>query len=381
MDKQTIANLGTALNLLGGITSISYIEIVESTADSATPLYSKLFTEGFTPEPFQNIAAMENITKGASEGNPISFQKNSDNGKTIFFCVIPLCLKEKSVYCVAQSSSEIFETDLAIVSLSGKLIAAQGKCLFNEKNETDSRYKEELMKMRNAQARLFPKFENIDGLDISAVYLPSDLMTGTFIDAFHLNKETYQIVTCDIIGNDPSSSFAGAAVRTLVRSYSSASTMPSALIELIDNRMSKIVSGIHSLLFLSVYQINQRSGKSVISSYGDINTVFYSKKKKGYIHVNTTQTGLNLAKKIVFKDISLILEPGDSLLFYTKGVKNATSEDGSQIYGEDRIIQNFKSNIESPPLEIIHSMTETIYEFTNYSNPADDIILMCIRKK
>ena len=157
MDKQTITNLGAALNLLGGITSISYIEIVESSADSATPLYSKQFTEGFTPEPFQSIAAMENITTGASEGNPVSFQKNIDNGKTIFFCVIPLFLKEKSVYCVAQSSSEIFETDLAIVSLTGKLIAAQGKCLFNDKAETDSRYKEELMKMRNAQARLFPK--------------------------------------------------------------------------------------------------------------------------------------------------------------------------------------------------------------------------------
>jgi serine phosphatase RsbU (regulator of sigma subunit) len=164
-----------------------------------------------------------------------------------------------------------------------------------------------------------------------------------------------------------------------VRSYSSSTTIPSALIQLIENRISKIISGIQSLLFLSVYQINQETGKTIISSYGEINTLLFSKSKKGHININNTQTGKNLSKKVTFKDISMSLESGDSLIFYTRGVKNAASENG-QAYGEDRIIENVKYNLELPSRDVIHSLTETIYDFTNYSNPSADIILMCIRK-
>jgi serine phosphatase RsbU (regulator of sigma subunit) len=128
-----------------------------------------------------------------------------------------------------------------------------------------------------------------------------------------------------------------------------------------------------------VYQINQRTGKAIISSYGEINTILFSKNKKGHININNTQTGQNLARKSSFKDISMSLETGDSLIFYTRGVKNAASEEG-QVYGEDRIIANVKYSLDLPSRDVIHSLTETIYDFTNYSNPAADIILMCIRK-
>jgi serine phosphatase RsbU (regulator of sigma subunit) len=380
MDKQAINDLGAALNNLASVTSLAHIDIVEVNTGTATSLYSHTHAREYAPAPFSAIQDNENIQKGGVVGAPIMISTKGEKAPGVFFCVIPVYRAEKTVYCIAQSASEIFEADRDIFTLCARLIAATAKHVFTEKTDGESRYKDELMKMRNVQARLFPKFENIQGLDVSAVYLPSDLMTGTFVDAFHLNKETYQIVTCDIIGNDPSSSFAGAAARTLVRSYSSATTMPSALIELIVSRMSKIVSGMHALLFLSVYQINQRSGKAIISSYGDINTVFYSSAKKGHIHINETPTGQNLAKKVVFKDISLMLAPGDALLFYTKGVKNATSPDGAGKYGEGRIIENFKATIASTSLEIIHSMTETIYEFTDYATPPDDIVLMCIKK-
>ncbi len=379
MDKTRIEKISSALSALSGITSIAGIDIVSVSPQQTTVLASKKFSDDFTPVPVEAVIKNGELQKSVKAGEPVYFQDKNDEGAACHVCVIPLFIEEVSVYFVAQAKSQIFETDGAVLVLAGRLIAASGDMLFGTAQTEDARYKDELMKMRNAQARLFPKFDNIPGLDISAVYLPTDLMTGTFLDAFHISKDVYQIVTCDIIGNDASSSFAGAAVRTLVRSYSSGATMPSALIELIENRVSKIISGVQSLLFLSVYQINQRTGKAIISSYGEINTIFYSKTKKGHIHVNNTQTGQNLAKKVVFKDISMMLEPGDSLLFYTRGVKNAANEDG-QTYGENRIITNFKSNIDLSSRDMIHSLTETIYEFTNYSNPSADIILMCIRK-
>ena len=380
MNRQSIIDIGSALSQLSRFTSLAHIALIKAEKETLEPLFEKILSENYTPISFESIKDRDPVKKADVEGDALSLKHTSSDGKVIYMVIIPLFFGDISYYLMAQSSSDISEIDVSIITMTGKLITAVNQELFGKSSERESKYKEEIMKIRNTQARLFPKFDNLKGIDAAAIYLPADLMTGDFIDALHLNDELYQIVACDIAGQDASSSFAGAAVRTLVRSFSSPTVIPSALIELINTRVQKLIQGINSLLFITVFQINTRTGKTTISSYGEINTVYYSIKKKGYIHINKTPMGQNLAKKVVFKDMSLVLDPGDSLLYYTRGAVKAPSEDKKEKYGEDRIIQNYKHNIELSPLELVHSLSETIYEFTNYSNPKDDIILLCIKK-
>ncbi len=82
----------------------------------------------------------------------------------------------------------------------------------------------------------------------------------------------------------------------------------------------------------------------------------------------------------ILKDITLQLEPGDALFYSSTGAKSVTSEDGAMIFGEDRLIQHFIKNMQSPSLEIVHNLTDTLYEFSNYCQNENDILLLSVKK-
>jgi hypothetical protein len=187
MDKTKIEKIGAALADLSGITSISRIDLAQKSTEETVGLFSKQFADDFAAVPLDTIINNSQMQKAVKVADPVFFQDKNEKGSTCFICVIPLFIEDVSVYCIVQAKSQIFETDGSILVLAAKLMAATGDVLFGKTASGDSRYKEELMKMRNTQARLFPKFDNIKGLDIAAVYLPMDLMTGTFLDAFHIS--------------------------------------------------------------------------------------------------------------------------------------------------------------------------------------------------
>ncbi len=242
------------------------------------------------------------------------------------------------------------------------------------------KHKIQIEKMREMQAKLFPKFNAVKNFDISSVFLPADLMTGNFVDGLYIDDTTYQIVACHVGGYDAAASFTGAAIRTLVRSEASRKMVPSQLIEAINTKLKNVISGIHSLVFLTIYQINTRTGKTMISSYGELTTVFYNLGKRGYVNLRDTNVGRLLAKRNFYKDISLVLGQGDMLLYYTKGFTEASSEDGRTLFGEEKMIEKFLEEKTQSSVNIVHSLSNALFEFTNYTPNQEDIILICIKR-
>ena len=250
----------------------------------------------------------------------------------------------------------------------------------SEKGDTDSRYRDELMKMRSMQAKLSPRFDEVKGLDIASVFLPAALMSGSFIDAKFLDEKTYQITACDVLGYDSSSNFTSAAIRTLIQSFSSSKIMPSSLIDMVVERLKKMPSVITSIIYMTVYQINIENGQLRVSSYGDISTIYYNAQKKGFVNLGETSIGMDLAKRSICKDMLLMLGAGDAVLFYSQGAIGAKTEDGSGSFGESRLMSAMKENIATSSKDVAHSLTDSIYTFTNYAPTREDILLLCVKK-
>ncbi len=345
--------------------SISSIEFVENHSGSLTSLYNKTFDTDFAPMTFNEILEQGKLDNATE---PAHLTLSAKNGTGVYCSIYPvLSENENHGYLVIQHGKPFGETGPILMSFTAEVLSVIEKSCSMEKatTSTEHKFKEELMNMRNIQAKLFPKFEDLTGLDIASVYLPIELMTGTFIDAQFLDNTNYQIVTCDITGYDASSSFAGASIRTLVRSFSSKSIVPSGLIELITSKLSKVISGIHALIYITVFQINTQTGRAKLSSYGDISTYFFSSKKKGVVPLSRTSIGQDLSKRNIIKDITLQLEVGDVLLYFSSGTRSVTTEDGSQVIGEERLLQHFIKNIKNPSLDIVHNLTDVLYAFSN----------------
>ncbi|HRX48860.1 MAG TPA: SpoIIE family protein phosphatase [Spirochaetota bacterium] len=242
------------------------------------------------------------------------------------------------------------------------------------------KYKNELLNIRDLQAKLFPKFDDIEEMDIRSAYLPAEFMSGTFIDGFFVDKSTYTLAACDVSDYGPASSFVGAAIRTILRTENVQKMIPSAMIEKVDARLKSIVSGNTLNIYLTIYQINLKTGKATISSYGNITTLFYTKKRNGIIDLAATDTGRLFNNRGFFRDLSISLEPGDALLYYTRGLTLARKEHSDIEFGIERLKNAYRENIDSGSLDIVHSIIESVYEFTDYSQMEEDIILVSMKR-
>jgi hypothetical protein len=367
-----------SLESLRGVLSIGCLDLIVSGDGGYVSKAKKLFDESFP-----TVALARMIDTGVLEtakSSPVFDLKLSGAGGDVFCSLFPLAGVGHAGYIVMQGAAPLDQAGRAIGAFMAGLLANRLDDAKGSPDTAGEKYRDGLLSMREIQAKLFPRFAGVEGLDIASVYLPVELMSGDFIDAFYLDENIYQITGCDVTGYDAASSYAGAAMRTLIKSLSSKKIVPSALIELAVSKLDRILDELHSLVYMTIFQIEPKTGKARVSSLGRLNTVLYKAQKNGFIVLNKTSIGNDLAKRNVFKDISFVLEPGDILLFYSNGVSEVSTESGNMAFGESRIVECLNENLAESSMDIVHALTESLSSFANYSRFEYDVLFISIKK-
>jgi serine phosphatase RsbU (regulator of sigma subunit) len=303
--------------------------------------------------------------------------------KDINCVVIPVTHDETvMVHIILQSKSPFDPAADSVAALACHLSAVVTAHIYKTiKTEITETGKKELMNLRHIQAMLFPKFENIEGFDVGNVLLPAQAMSGNFVDGFPLGDDVFQIVACSVTGHDTTAPFVGSAVRTIIRSSSAQDIKPSSLVDIVSQKISKIVSGVHYLVNVNVFQLNIKSRKMVISAFGPITALLYDAQRKKAFNLGDTEIGKELAKHSSYKDLSFSFHSGDALLYYTSSILTAEAEDGKSVYGYSMLFDRFVKNIDLPATDHVHTITQSIFEFSNFTPLKEDVILVKIRKQ
>jgi sigma-B regulation protein RsbU (phosphoserine phosphatase) len=361
---------------------IAYTEILaQNKSGELVSSVSKTFVQGFEAVPYAKIEKISEQINDNANFSRFEIKAGEKAERVIHCTLLYLSSGGTPIYAVLLQSQGALSDDAAAYIESAAAAFGGAISLIKDSSDSVSReYKSNMMGMRQMQAMLFPTFDNVTGLDIGAVYLPSNLMSGNFVDAFYVNEETYQVTACVVMGYDATSSFVGSAVRTLVRSLSTANLSPSNLIDLLVQKLSKLVTGVTAMVNICVYQLNVKTGRLSMSSYGALDSILFIAKKKNAIQLNETQIGKELMKRSVYKDITMVLDSGDFLLFYSKGVLNAETEDGSQTFGISNLWDKIKTGIELTSKEHVQNISQSVFEFINYTPIKDDILILKIKK-
>jgi len=378
-----IENILSPFENLAKINGIEYLEFV-SGGENNKSIYKKSYNNDFPHMAYEVLENNPDFLK-RDISQPSNIELTSKYEFKIRCHTFPLNRESNISDLLIIETKSPFNDNIDIIThyilevIKGFLLEAP-----DEKSTSDNadRYKKEIGNMRDIQAKLFPKFDDIKELDIRSAYLPAEFMSGTFIDGIFLDKTTYQLSACDVSEYGPASSFIGAAIRTIIRSDALQKKIPSAMIESINTKIRNLISGSagSNNIFLTIYQLNLKSGKVVLSSFGNITTLFYTKKRNGLIDLASTETGKLFSNRNFLRDMTINLEPGDALLYYTRGVKKAKAENSENEFGLEKIKSEMKANIESGSLETVHSIIESIYEFTDYAQLKDDVILISMKR-
>jgi sigma-B regulation protein RsbU (phosphoserine phosphatase) len=80
-----------------------------------------------------------------------------------------------------------------------------------------------------------------------------------------------------------------------------------------------------------------------------------------------------------FEQYTRILQPGDSVLFYTDGVTETFNAEGEE-FGEDRLVEVLRQHRGAGPGHILDAVEQAVIRHSQGGKASDDLTLLIVQR-
>ncbi len=134
------------------------------------------------------------------------------------------------------------------------------------------------------------------------------------------------------------------------------------------------------MMTMFLYSLNPADNTLEFINAGH-NFPFLWRAKTGKVaQIGAESFPLGVRAKAVYKSMTIALEPGDSILFYTDGLIEAPGGDVNEFIGYERATQWFESLAHNDPTETISHLFDRFESYTRGRPAADDISMICLKR-
>jgi len=229
------------------------------------------------------------------------------------------------------------------------------------------------------QAAILPGAVDVEGLAISAVMLPAEVVGGDYYDIIPVEDGCWLAIG-DVAGHGLSAGFImlmiQSAVQSLVRLSPRASprdlfcALNGALYENIRNRMKRDE---HVTFCLARYSPD---GGLVVAGAHENILICRANGQCDNIAPNGVWLGLLEDVRAVTPETAIQLGPGDLMLLFSDGVIEAQGGDGKR-FGIERLRELLVANREQPPQAVRDAIVDAVLRWGG--RPDDDVTLLVVR--
>lgn len=271
---------------------------------------------------------------------------------------------------------------LFAATLASQAALALENALLYEALREQERMKRELEIARDVQQKLLPnRMPDVQGFIIEGFCIPAFEVGGDYFDFFRLDDEHLGVVVADVSGKGTSASFYMAELKGMMMHLTATYPSPkSVLMEL--NR--KLYETLDRKLFITMTYgvLNHHSGELVFSRAGH-NSLLKISSTNSAGFLTPAGMGLGMDAGSIFNKIleekRLVLQPGDTLVFYTDGIVEAMN-DRQEEFGEERLLQTLRSYGNTAGMAVEKIVMEELRQFLKNGQPHDDITMVTIRR-
>ncbi|MEN8117486.1 MAG: SpoIIE family protein phosphatase [Bacteroidota bacterium] len=224
----------------------------------------------------------------------------------------------------------------------------------------------------------FPAFTNRDDIDLFAIYKPVHIVSGDLYDYFFIDDDNLVFTIGDVSGKGVPAAFFMSVAQTIIKSSANKKSAKSIVNKANKNLYTNNQHQFFLTMFLGI--LNLRTGN--LTYCNAAHTPPYILRKNGELQMLSQAHGLPLGlypdKK--YKEDTIDLTSGDSIILYTDGVTELFDENKLQ-YGNSRFEENIKNLTELPPKEMAERIEKSLNLFVGESKQSDDISLLIIKYK
>ena len=369
-------------------------------ADPAKQRLVHELEQKYPPDPFGNHPAVRVIRGGGPEVRsemPDSFLRSTTRDDehyrivraldfTSYMCV-PLTARGRilgSLTLVSSGSQRRFEaSDLTLVEdlASRAALALDNARLFSERTHV----------AQVLQASLLPpSLPEIPGIAMAARYRPvgsGNEVGGDFYDIFEISPARWALTIGDVSGKGPEAAAVAGLARHTLRAGALRERTPSSLLRLLDQALRRDESTGERfctvcMAFLETRpswrrrRRGARRAELLVSCGG--HPVPLVLHQDGTVEVSECRgTLLGMAESVHLVDQSVMLGPGDTVVFYTDGVTEVRDRQGRML-GDDGVVEVLRSCVGLTPDQIADRILDASIGHAR-GDPHDDIAILVVQ--
>lgn len=209
----------------------------------------------------------------------------------------------------------------------------------------------------------------IGGVTISHEFQPVTEVGGDYLDYFKLSDDTVGLYVGDVSGKGlPAALYAALAVGTL-RGIHKTGMEPERVLSLLNQRLLlRGIPGRHLAIQYALF--DPPSGRMRVASAGMPGPLLLRGHDSRLLQIAGLPPGLFSTAS--YDELSLQLEPGDSLLFFTDGLSDARNIH-DQDFGVEGIQEVCRRHAGESPLDLLGHLFSAIQDFTTPCKQWDDM--------
>ncbi len=225
--------------------------------------------------------------------------------------------------------------------------------------------------------KTFPPFPDRKEFEIFAKMIPAKEVGGDLYDFFLIDKYRLGVVIGDVSGKGIAAALLMAVCKTLLKA-TAYKGMPA------DNILSEInnilVDESPSNMFITVFYgvLDTRNGAFEYSNGGHNPPYLISADGKVKQLENIGGLMIGAMKDVPYESNVVMIQPGESLFFYTDGVTEAFNKDNEE-FEETRLINVLDNKNSLSVSELVQSVFENVQSFSDGVEQSDDITCLALK--
>lgn len=242
------------------------------------------------------------------------------------------------------------------------------------------RNREEFAAAAEIQQRLFPAAPpQIPGYDLAGVSRPAEAAGGDYYNFWALPDGTWAIVVADVSGHGIGPALLMAEARAYLRYLARIESDPATLLTNSNRALAEDL-GTERYITMHLARLDPVTRRLDYASAGHPSTCVLD--RHGRLKASLRRTGPPLGRKPEQPFVngpSVVLEPGDIVLFLTDGLDEAVNPEGTECFGIDRAFDVLRAEGHRPAADLAHSLCDAVRKFGGPGPQQDDLTVVVLK--
>lgn len=219
----------------------------------------------------------------------------------------------------------------------------------------------------------------VEGIELTGWSQASKDVGGDFYDYFDLPNGKIGVVLGDATGKGLGAALLSTQCSSILRTLAGQDMPPAELLAQTNNEFFKRIGSTHRFVTLFLLVLDPETGMVTYASAGHPPALLTNPETKQSRWLES-EAGypLGIVKDAVFSEVTVRLEPRDTIVIYSDGLTDA-QDSSHQLFGEKRLEDAVKSGATRSPEELLTHIRNTAAQHMYGKDPIDDMTIVIVR--